>query len=68
LPSETESDHEAEWNYIQTYKPFAVNLALTPDRLRYIQDLNVSFQIQKSVLPFDRTADMTLAADALKLL
>lgn len=68
FPTATDSDHEAEWNYIQTYKPFAVNLTLTPERLRYIQDLNISFQVQKSVLPFDRVADMSLAADALKLL
>ena len=57
-----------EWNYIQTYKPFAVNLVLTPDRLRYVQELNVSFKVQKSVLPFERVADMSLAADAVKLL
>jgi ABC-type nitrate/sulfonate/bicarbonate transport system substrate-binding protein len=68
FPTEPESDHEAEWNYIQTYKPFAVNLALTPDRLRYIQELNVSFQEQKSVLPFAKVADMSLAAEAVKLL
>jgi ABC-type nitrate/sulfonate/bicarbonate transport system substrate-binding protein len=68
FPTAPESDHEAEWNYIQTYKPFAVNLTLSPDRLRYMQDLNVSFQVQKSVLPFDRVADMSLANDALKLL
>ena len=68
FPTAPQSDHEAEWNYIQTYKPFAVNLVLTPDRLRYIQDLNVSFKVQKSVLPFDRVADMSLANDALKLL
>lgn len=68
LPSEPEGDHEAEWNYIQTYKPFAVNLVLTPDRLRYIQELNVSFKVQKAVLPFEKVADMSLAAEALTLL
>jgi ABC-type nitrate/sulfonate/bicarbonate transport system substrate-binding protein len=68
FPMAPQSDHEAEWNYIQTYKPFAVDLTLTPDRLRYMQDLNVSFQVQKSILPFERVADMSLAADALKLL
>jgi ABC-type nitrate/sulfonate/bicarbonate transport system substrate-binding protein len=68
FPSAPQSDHEAEWNYIQTYKPFAVNLALTPDRLRYMQELNVSFKVQKSVMPFERVADMSLAADAVKLL
>jgi ABC-type nitrate/sulfonate/bicarbonate transport system substrate-binding protein len=68
FPTAPESDHEAEWKYIQTYKPFAVNLALSPERLRYIQELNVSFQEQKSVLPYEKVADMSLAAEALKLL
>lgn len=64
----SEHDHELQWDYIQTYKPYAVNLALSPARLKYMQDLNVSFKIQKKVLPFDRVADMSLAADAIKLL
>lgn len=64
----TESDHQAQWNYIQTYKPFAVDLTLSPERLRYMQELNVSFKVQKEILPFERVADMSLAADALKLL
>lgn len=68
FPTAPESEHEGEWNYIQKYKPFAVNLTLTPERLRYIQELNVSFKSQKAILPFDRVADMSLAADALKLL
>jgi ABC-type nitrate/sulfonate/bicarbonate transport system substrate-binding protein len=62
------AEGEEYWRYIQTYKPFAVGLALTPQRLAYIQQLNVSFKVQTSVLPFNRVADMTLAADALKLL
>jgi hypothetical protein len=45
-----------------------VNLVLGPERLRYIQELNVSFKEQKSVLPFERVADMSLAAEAVKLL
>jgi ABC-type nitrate/sulfonate/bicarbonate transport system substrate-binding protein len=68
FPAETDADHIAEWDYIQTYKPFAVNLVLEPQRLRYIQDLNVSFNVQKAVLPFDQVADMSLAREAIKLL
>jgi ABC-type nitrate/sulfonate/bicarbonate transport system substrate-binding protein len=68
FPRAPDSDHEAMWNYFQTYKPFAVNLALEPERLRYMQALNVGFKVQRSVLPFERVADMSLAADALKLL
>jgi ABC-type nitrate/sulfonate/bicarbonate transport system substrate-binding protein len=68
FPTAPESDHEAQWNYIQTYKPFAVDLVLNPERLRYMQALNVSFKVQKEILPFERVADMSLATDALKLL
>jgi ABC-type nitrate/sulfonate/bicarbonate transport system substrate-binding protein len=68
FPLASASDHEAQWNYIQTYKPFAVDLVLTPERLRYMQALNVSFKVQKDILPFERVADMSLATDALKLL
>ncbi len=68
FPSVAESDHLALWSYIQTYKPFAVDLTLSPERLRYMQALNVSFKVQKEILPFERVADMSLAADALKLL
>jgi NitT/TauT family transport system substrate-binding protein len=62
------SDHQALWNYIQTYKPFAVNIALEPERFHYMQMLNVGFKVQKEILPFERVADMSLAADAVKLL
>ena len=68
FPNEPEQDHINEWNFIQQYKPFAVNLTLTPDRLKHIQDLNIEFQVQKSELPFAQVADMSLAADALKLM
>jgi hypothetical protein len=67
-PRAPDSEHEAAWNYVHTYKPYAVNLAVTPERLRYMQQLNVSFKVQQGILPFERVADMTLAADAVKLL
>lgn len=67
-PRAPESEHDDLWNYVQTYKPFAVDLALTPERLRYMQELNISFNVQRAVLPFERVADMSLAADAVKLL
>jgi ABC-type nitrate/sulfonate/bicarbonate transport system substrate-binding protein len=59
---------ESLWTYIQTYKPFAVDLVLTPQRIDYMQQLNVSVNVQKVVLPFDRVADMSPAEEALKLL
>jgi ABC-type nitrate/sulfonate/bicarbonate transport system substrate-binding protein len=68
FPTAPRSDHEAQWNYVQSYKPFAEDLVLAPERLRYMQELNIRFGVQKTVLPFNRVADMSLAADALKLL
>jgi hypothetical protein len=68
FPSAPEGESQAQWNYIQTYKPFAVDLTLSPERLRYMQQLNVRFNVQKEILPFARVADMSLAAEALKLI
>ena len=68
FPNLPDSDHEAEWRWVSTYKPFATNLVIPAQRLAYIQQINVSFEQQTQVLPYARVADMTLAADALKLL
>lgn len=68
FPNAPQSEDEAQWSYIQEYMPFAVDLALSPQRLQYMQAVNVSFGVQSAILPFERVADMSLAADALKLL
>jgi hypothetical protein len=68
FPGSTEADHLAQWTYIQTYRPYAIDLTLSPERLNYMQNLNVRFKLQDEVLPFDRVADMSLAAEALQLL
>lgn len=59
---------EAQWQFYQDHKPFAVDLVLSPERVRYMQDLNVSLGVQKSVLPYEQICDMSLARDAVKLL
>jgi NitT/TauT family transport system substrate-binding protein len=68
LPSTPASELQAQWRYIQEYKPFAVDLTLSPERLHYMQAVNVGFGVQSAILPFEQVADMSLAADALKLL
>lgn len=57
-----------QWNYIQKYKPFDVDLVLSEERLNYMQQLNIGFGTQKAVLPFSQVADMSLAKDAIKML
>ena len=68
LKSGTAEDAGLMWNFVQKYKPYAEDLALSPERMRYMQQLNVDLGVQKTVLPFERVADMSIAADALKLL
>jgi ABC-type nitrate/sulfonate/bicarbonate transport system substrate-binding protein len=68
LPKAPPEDHLEEWNFVQTYRPFAAGLILSPARLDVLQRLNLDFGVQKSLLPYGRVADMSLAEDALKLL
>ena len=53
---------------MQKYKPYAVNLTLTEERLNYMQGLNVELGVQKKVMPFSQVADMSVAQEALKML
>jgi NitT/TauT family transport system substrate-binding protein len=59
---------EAQWRFYRDYKPFAVDLVLSEQRVRYMQDLNVSLGVQKRVLPYEQICNMSLAQDAVKLL
>ena len=68
FPNAPEREHLAEWTYLQKYQPFASDLTLSPERVQYMQQINVDFQIQKEMLPYERVVDMSLAEDARKLL
>ena len=46
----------------------SADLVITEERVRYMQDLNVSLGVQKRVLPYEQVCDMSLARDAVKLL
>ena len=62
------NEGEAEWNFIQKYKPYALDLMLSEERIRYMQELNVELGLQKKVLPYNQVVDMSLAQEAVKLL
>jgi ABC-type nitrate/sulfonate/bicarbonate transport system substrate-binding protein len=68
FPDASEREHLGEWNYLQVYKPFATDLMLSPERVRYMQQINLDFHIQNEMLPFDRVVDLSLAQEAQKLL
>lgn len=62
------ADSLFQWNWIQTYKPFATELVLSEQRIRYIEDININSGTQTKLVPMDRLADMSLARDALNLI
>jgi ABC-type nitrate/sulfonate/bicarbonate transport system substrate-binding protein len=64
---DTEAIATDEWNWLQRYKAYNTAIVLTPERINYMQQLNVALGTQKAVMPFDRVADMSLARDAAKL-
>ena len=68
FPNATEREHLSEWSHLQTIKPFAADLMLSPERVRYMQQINLDFKIQNEMLPFDRVVDMSLAQEAQQLL
>jgi ABC-type nitrate/sulfonate/bicarbonate transport system substrate-binding protein len=59
---------DAQWKFYNQYKPFSLDLVLSEERVRYMQELNLSLGVQKTVLPFDQVCDMSIARDAIKLM
>ena len=57
-----------EWNFYRDNHSYAVDLLLSEERVNYMQKLNQSLGVQKTIMPFNQVADMSLARDALKLL
>jgi ABC-type nitrate/sulfonate/bicarbonate transport system substrate-binding protein len=57
----------SQWSFFQKHQSFATDLVLSEERVRYMQELNISLGVQKTLLPYERVADMSLAREALKL-
>ncbi|MFM9967652.1 MAG: ABC transporter substrate-binding protein [Burkholderiales bacterium] len=68
LKQDNPAEARAQWDFYQTQKPFAVNLVVSEERIRYVQELNVAMGMQSKVMPYEQVADMSLARDALKLI
>jgi hypothetical protein len=52
-----------EWEFVQKHKPYAVDLVLSEQRVRYMQQINLELGLQKRMLPYEQVADMSLAQD-----
>jgi NitT/TauT family transport system substrate-binding protein len=62
------AEGEAVWNFIQKYQPYALDVGLSPERIAYLQELNVAVGLQSKVLPFERVVDLSPARGAKKFL
>ena len=65
-----EDRHEAEvqWNFNREYHSYATDLVMTEERINYMQELNKSLGVQKTIMPFDKVCDMSMARDAIKMI
>jgi ABC-type nitrate/sulfonate/bicarbonate transport system substrate-binding protein len=59
---------EAQWKFYQKNKMLAVDLVLSEERVRFMQQLNLDTGVQSTLLPYAQITDMSLARDAVKLL
>jgi ABC-type nitrate/sulfonate/bicarbonate transport system substrate-binding protein len=58
----------SQWNYLQSHKIYAEDLIISPERVQYMQELNVALGLQKRIMPYDQIIDTSLARDAVALL
>lgn len=57
-----------QWSFFSENKIYATDLILSPERVHYIQELNVATGVQRRILPYEQVADMSLAQEALTLI
>ena len=57
-----------QWQFYQDYHPYAEDLQLPEAQVRYMQELNVAMGLQSGVLPYGAVTDMSLAAEALRMI
>lgn len=57
-----------QWQFFMDTQIYATDLVMSEERIRYMQDLNLSLGVQKRLLSYSEATDMSLARDALKLL
>lgn len=68
LPDSGREEGHSQWRFYQDNRPFAEDLMLPPERVAYLQALNVTMGLQRDPLPYESIADMSLAHDALRLI
>jgi len=59
---------EWQWRFFRETEVYASDLVLSPERVKWMQDLNFSLEVQKKILPYESVVDATVAREALALL
>ncbi len=56
------------WSFVQANRPYDGSPEVTQPRLDFLQKLHVSLGLQKSIMPIEKMADLSLGRDAMKLI
>jgi ABC-type nitrate/sulfonate/bicarbonate transport system substrate-binding protein len=54
----------SQWEYLQQRKIYAEDLVLSPERVQYMQQLNIDIGAQKRMIPYEQLIDPSLAREA----
>lgn len=65
-PNSAEGD--AIWKFIRAEQPYALHPGISPERIEYLQRLNLSIGIQKTIMPTNKIVDNRPALAARRLL
>ena len=57
---------EFQWSFMQEYKPYGLDIP--EESITYLQKLNVETGAQRTVLPIDKVADLSMAREANKMI
>ena len=64
-PEEAAKGAVSQWEYLQQRKIYAEDLVLSPERVQYMQELNIEIGGQKKIIPYDQLIDTSLAKEAI---
>ena len=56
---------EWQWRFFRDTQIYDTDLVLSPERVKWMQDLNVSLDVQKRVVPYENVVDPSLGREAL---
>ncbi len=59
---------EWQWRFFRETAIYATDLVLSPERVKWMQDLNMLLEVQRRTLPYEQVTDVSVAREALALL